>query len=405
MGRIWRSALGLRHGQAKRRYRMKRRSVNGVMTATLVLFLFSGAALAQLPGDLDGDGEVGLADVGAFVGCMNGPDGGSIAPACDPGNFDPDPDAIPDTDIDMRDFAGFQSRFGFGQGPPQIVSFTPAPGDWVVDDLGLTEVTVGFSEPVTVPVDPADAVNVWVLDSGTVTGLATSYDAETFLLTITFAEALRDDRVTVVIDYTIEDVAGNPLDGEIQNPKNAALPSGNNINGGQGVFRIHVLQGDANRDGVVDAADGTIIDNSLGLCDGDPGFDAMADLNNDGCVDAVDEDIVTVAMGKQLPVTDGTAPTVVGISTDGPFGGFDTVLIDWSEALAFESFNERTCFLTGTTGNIVVPALATQPFADLAVFTFVPALAKCDSYTINISNALADSSGELLVIAEPTPCP
>jgi Dockerin type I domain/Bacterial Ig-like domain len=381
---------------------MKRRSVNGVMTATLVLFLFSGAALAQLPGDLDGDGEVGLADVGAFVDCMNGPDGGS-APACDPGNFD----LNPDTDIDLRDFAGFQARFGFGQGPPQIVRFSPAPGEWVVDDLGLTEVTVGFSEPVVVPSDPAEAVSVWGLVSGTVTGFITSYDPDTFVLTVSFAEALRGDQITVVVDYTIEDLAGNPLDGEIQNPKNASLPSGNNVNGGQGVFRIHVLQGDANRDGVVDAADETLVDNSLNQCAGDPGFDAMADLNTDGCVDVTDADIVTAASGNELSVTDGTPPVVVGlIEPSGDQQEFDIVEVGFSEIIIGALINEHTCFLVDANGNIVVPAFGVQTgFGNSAIYTFIPPLTGCETYTINVSNAMADSSGELLAAPGPLVCP
>jgi Dockerin type I domain/Bacterial Ig-like domain len=389
---------------------MKRRSVNGVMTAILVLFLFSGAALAQLPGDLDGNGEVGLPDLVAFVGCMNGPDGGSIAPACDLGNFDPDPDAIPDTDIDLRDFAGFQSRFGFGQGPPQIVSFTPAPGDWVVDDLGLTEVTVGFSEPVVIPVDPADAVNVWLVGGGTVTGFVTSYDPETFVLTVSFAETLRDDRVTVVIDYTIEDVAGNPLDGEIQNPKNALLPSGNNVNGGQGVFRIHVLQGDANRDGVVDILDESVVDNSLGLCDNDSGFAAMADLNNDGCVDAVDEGVVAAAFDNELPVTDGTPLQVEEILTDA--GLPDTIIVVFCKDLCNdgrirpELVTSRTCFLTDDGGNIYVPdSRDVSFFGNAAFYVFAQGVLQSAACTVNMSNALADQSGELLVSPGPQECP
>ena len=378
---------------------MRRQRVSGLAVA-VVSVLSGGAALAQLPGDLDANGEVGLADLVAFVGCLNGPDGAAVDSACDPGNFDPD------ADIDLRDFAGFQARFGFGQGPPQIVSFSPTPGEWVVDDSGLTEVKVGFSEPVVVPADLTEAINVWGLTSGTVNGFAASYDPATSVLTVTFAEALRDDQVTVVVDYTIEDVAGHPLDGEIINPKNAVLPSGNNINGGQGVFRIRVLQGDANRDGVVDAADETLVDNSLNLCDGDPGFDPNADLNADGCVDSTDENIVNAAFGNQLPSTDGKPLTVVGIDIDGPVGGFDTIDVRFNEIVLGSLISERTCFLVDGSGNIVTPVFAVQSgFGNSAFYTFIPPLTGCEAYTINVSNALADSSGELLVAPGPAMCP
>jgi len=377
---------------------MEQVGTKAVLLSVVLLLLGGTAALAQLPGDFDFDGEVNLADLVDFVGCLDGPDGITVNPACDPGNFDPD------TDIDLRDFAGFQARFGFGQGPPQIVSFSPTPGEWVVDDTGLTEVTIGFSEPVIVP---ADAVDVWLVGGGTVTGFALSYDPDTFVLTVSFVSPLRDDQVTVVVDYTIEDVAGNPLDGEILAPKNAALPSGNDINGGQGVFRIRVLQGDANRDGVVDAADETIVDDSLNLCDGDPGFDAMADLNTDDCVDATDASIVTAAIGNQLPVTDGTAPVVVAlIEPSGAQQEFDGVEIGFSEIISGSRINERTCFLVDANGNIVVPAFGVQTgFGNSAFYTFIPPLKECQTYTINVSNALADSSGALLVAPGPLICP
>lgn len=380
---------------------MKRRRMSGLVVAVACV-LFGESAYAQLPGDLDGNGEVNLADLVEFVDCLNGPDASNVDPVCDPGNFDPE--ITPDSDIDLRDFAGFQTRFGFGQGPPQINRFSPAPGIWVVDEKGLTNVKIGFSEPVTVP---ADAVDVWGLVSGTISGFNTSYDPDTFVLTVSFAEALRNDQVTVVVDYTIEDVAGNPLDGEISNPKNAGLPSGNGVNGGQGVFRIRVLQGDANRDGVVDAADEALVNASLNLCDGDPGFDAMADLNNDGCVDAADEDIVTTALGNQLPVTDGTPPVIVGLfEPNADQQEFDTVEVDFSEIISDAQIDEHTCFLVDGIGNIVVPVFAVGgPFGTSAVYFFGPELLQCDTYTINISNAIVDFSGELLAAPGLLKCP
>jgi hypothetical protein len=66
-------------------------------------------------------------------------------------------------DVDLADVAGFQNRFGFGQGPPRIVSISPHPSAWIVDDRGLSEVRVGFSEPVSVP---ANAVLAWTVIGG-----------------------------------------------------------------------------------------------------------------------------------------------------------------------------------------------------------------------------------------------
>ncbi len=382
---------------------MRRTSACGV-TIVLVSLLAGAGAFAQLPGDLDGDGEVNLPDVAAFVGCLDGPGGIGANPACGLADFDPA--AAPDADVDLHDFAGFQSRFGFGQGPPQIIGFSPAPGEWVVDAAGLTEVRIGFSEPVVVPVDPTEAVDVWGLVAGTVSGFTTSYDADTFVLTATLAEALRDDQITVVVDYTIEDVAGHPLDGEILDPKNAALPSGNGINGGQGVFRIRVLQGDANRDGVVDAADETLISDSLNLCDGDPGFDAMADLNADGCVDVADEGIATQALGHELANTDGLPPAIRSVETNLGVGGYFQVYVRFSEQVSAHFSHKRACFLRRPSGEIL-PSFGVEPngFSNALGFLFMEPIDSCVGYELNFSNAVPDFSGELLVLPDPMPCP
>lgn len=45
--------------------------------------------------------------------------------------------------------------------------------------------------------------------------------------------------------------------------------------------------GDANGDGVIDLADGPVIDAGMGVC-GDPGFEPAADFNGDGRVDELD---------------------------------------------------------------------------------------------------------------------
>jgi len=405
-----RTALGVRLEQANRRVQMKSIRGRGLLVPSVFLLLFSGflllltgsEAFAQLPGDLDTNDEVNLADLVEFVGCLNGPKGVAIDSACDPGNFDSD------TDIDLRDFASFQTRFGLGQGPPQIVSFTPEPGAWIVDDIGLTEITVGFSEPVIVP---EGSVDVWLVSglpgAGTVTDFTTSYDPVTYMLTITFAPALRDDRVTLVVDYTIEDMAGNPLDGEIFDPKNAVLPSGNDVNGGQGVFRIRVLQGDANRDGFVNASDETVVNDSLGLCDTDTGFDAMADVNSDDCVDATDVNIVAEALGNQLPVTDGVQPIIVKIR-EPTFDqqGFDRIIVDFNEVVSDPRITVRTCFLVDGSGNVVIPTSAVGgPFGTTAVYNFAVPLPQCGAFTINVNNAIADFSGELLASPGPMVCP
>ncbi len=93
----------------------------------------------------------------------------------------------------------------------RIDSLLPLPGTWIVDNIGLTEVQTGFDEPVIVP---ANSVTVWAVGGGAIIDFTTSYNGKTDILTIAFDPAIRDDRLTVVIDYSVTDLAGNELDGD-----------------------------------------------------------------------------------------------------------------------------------------------------------------------------------------------
>lgn len=67
-------------------------------------------------GDLDADGTVGFADLGAFAACMAGP---GVTPACDP-VVAARADFAPDGDVDLGDFAVLTSLAGrqyFDYGP------------------------------------------------------------------------------------------------------------------------------------------------------------------------------------------------------------------------------------------------------------------------------------------------
>jgi hypothetical protein len=303
-----------------------------------------------------------------------------------------------DGDVDLHDVAGFQNRFGFGVGPPRIDRFWPTPGEWIVDDIGLTQVQVGFSEPVIVA---REAIIVWLVSRGIgdnrVEEFTHSYDGTFDVLTIAFDPPLRDDRITLVLDYSIRDASGRPLDGEILNPYNAVLPSGDGRNGGQAVFRIQVLQGDANRDGAVNKTDSAIVTASLGLCDGEKEFNPDADLNGGGCVDADDENVIAEALGRELPRIDGTPPRVIGVYADGDFGSFDTLVLLFSEAVDASKASEHSCFLIDGAGNVVVPAFqGSGVFGDVLDFYFIPTYAHCNLFRINLSNAIVDFSGEIL---------
>jgi formylglycine-generating enzyme required for sulfatase activity len=73
----------------------------------LVTVLIQVAAVSPVnaSGDANGDGTVDLDDYAAFPACLAGP-GGGLAAGCAPFDFDGD------RDVDILDFAGFQSAFG-----------------------------------------------------------------------------------------------------------------------------------------------------------------------------------------------------------------------------------------------------------------------------------------------------
>ncbi len=62
--------------------------------------------------DLDGDGDVDLADFGLFQGCFNGPNRPYAGPACGRMDFDGD------GDVDLADFGTFQGCFNGPNRPP-----------------------------------------------------------------------------------------------------------------------------------------------------------------------------------------------------------------------------------------------------------------------------------------------
>jgi predicted AlkP superfamily pyrophosphatase or phosphodiesterase len=279
---------------------------------------------------------------------------------------------------------------------PRIDRITPPPGAWIVDNEGLREVRIGFTEQVTIP---PGSLAAWKLDL-TEPSFTTSLDTVTNTLTITFTEVIRDTRLTLLVDFTIIDLAGNELDGEIGNPAHPVLPSGDGVRGGQAVFRFNILQGDANRDGITNSADATIIRDLLGLCVDDAEFDPHADLNEDGCVNALDVAIFSLANGRALPAMDGQAPILVHIFQPpiSVLDSFDTLTLELSEAVVPIHLSERSCYLIDADGNLIIPTFYGQAaFGDVVDFFFIPPVEQCGTYTINLTNSLPDLTGALLV--------
>jgi len=93
-------------------------------------------------------GEVSLRDLGAFVGCMGGPNGGSVDPSCMAGDFNSD------GRIDLHDVAAFQRRFGFdvGSAPCWAARIVPLVGRTAMSGSTLIVVENLYDEKEVSPI-------------------------------------------------------------------------------------------------------------------------------------------------------------------------------------------------------------------------------------------------------------
>jgi hypothetical protein len=155
---------------------------------------------------------------------------------------------------------------------------------------GLNQIKIRFSEDVNVVQGDLSVV-------GSINGAHTfsdfSYDAASRTATWTVNGLSQSDELTLTLDDGVAaKVGGKSLDGNWSNPVDLAdtgsstFPSGNGLAGGDFVFNIRVLPGDANRDSVVDGLDYLVWagnNNTIGGAD----F-TDADFNGDGNVDGLD---------------------------------------------------------------------------------------------------------------------
>lgn len=290
---------------------------------------------------------------------------------------------------------------------PRIVSIQPDPRPWVRDNVGLNQIQLGFDEEVIIPVG---ALTLWTLTDGVITTYTTDYDPVTNLLTVDLQNTILADRLTLVVDYTVTDLAGNELDGEVFNPATPiapVAPTGNGLRGGQAVFRLNVLQGDANRDGVVDAQDGVILLDALGTVQGEPGYDDDADLNLDGAINVLDVALFTTAVGMAMPPSDGGAVEIVSRAPESNErvrgASVDTVEVVFDGAMRPEFVSNRSLFTILPDGTIQTASAAVLSEGDTkATFTFSPPIDPTHDYLFTLSNAVADLSGELFATGTTT---
>ena len=290
--------------------------------------------------------------------------------------------------------------------PPRVLS-TSLPQDaggasWAVGRGGLDRFQVVFSEAVLVP---DGAVGLRGVNAGSIQ-VEIELDPSGTALTVTPLADTSADILTLIIDYTITDLAGRALDGETGEPLLPTIPTGDGRQGGQLVVRINALQGDVTRDGVVDTFDAMELVDGLGFGEGDPEFEPRADLNRDGFVNVLDVAILRDGMDGLLPTTDGTRPNVQSITPDpaAPLSAdVAEVAIVFDEALSGGSLSPRSLFAVDLGGELTVASgVELSPDGRTATFAFDPPLPQCGQYTLGLSPAIADPTGELRA---PAPAP
>jgi hypothetical protein len=179
----------------------------------------------------------------------------------------------------------------FIEGPPKIVTVTPAPGSEAAPGDALT-ISVQFHKDVVAEAEHFSLV-------GGATGpvaFSFAYDAITQTATLTPDTPLpADDYTLTVTDQIVDVAAGLALDGEVLDPRDpAALPSGDGLPGGTAIVEFTVLVGgDLDGDGDVDQADLGIFLSDWGCT----GQDCVGDIDGDGDTDHADLGILLANWG------------------------------------------------------------------------------------------------------------
>lgn len=97
-----------------------------------------------------------------------------------------------------------------------------------------------------------------------------------------------------------QDETGIALDGEFTTGT-STFPSGDGNVGGDFIFRLNVLPGDANQNGVVQATDGILVRNLLNKATDAAGYSALADCNGNGVIQATDGIVIRNNLNDTLP--------------------------------------------------------------------------------------------------------
>lgn len=174
----------------------------------------------------------------------------------------------------------------------------------------IDRISVKFSEDVGSVSKAQVALLGGRLGAIDLTSATLSYNATTFVATLTLPSALARDKFMYSLNADgaapITDLAGVKLDGEFTN-STGTFPSGDGTPGGNFNFRIDVLPGDTNDNDVTQPTDTAAIKLAINQNTGSATYSIFADLNGNGVVQPTD--VTYISANKNLGLGGITAPT------------------------------------------------------------------------------------------------
>jgi len=205
---------------------------------------------------------------------------GELARGVDFGNLRLDTD--PPTVVDVlvagtgwdQGFLDFLEAEGLGSGGYALpVGSTAQLGTlpWV----NVDRVRIAFSEGVTIEQGDLAVLGVSAAQYG-FSGFA--YDPATFTATWTLAAPVEADKLLLALGGDLTDAAGNPVDGEWTDAV-STYPSGDGSAGGDFLFRLNVLPGDADANGEVRSGDVIKVRRTGNTAPGDADYSCYYDVD------------------------------------------------------------------------------------------------------------------------------
>jgi hypothetical protein len=170
----------------------------------------------------------------------------------------------------------------------------------------INKVSISFSEDVVVSQGDLKIYGVNVTEYGF---SDFSYNVGTHTATWGLnAQITTADKLLVVLSDSITDLVSNALDGEWADGS-STYPSGNGTAGGDFLFRMNVLPGDASQNGIVQANDWNAIRLALLSVPGDAAYSVLKDINGNGQIQANDWNFSRSRLLDTLPAGNPVIPT------------------------------------------------------------------------------------------------